>query len=81
MERALKLAPNDPSVLYNAACLFARTGQADRERALGTLAACLEGGWGNRDWIAHDPDFDLIRHDPRFQALLAARPASPSSGS
>ena len=68
MERALKVAPNDPSVLYNAACLYART--AERDRAFATLAACLEGGWGNRDWIAHDPDFDAIRDDPRFKALM-----------
>jgi non-specific serine/threonine protein kinase len=72
MDRALKLAPNDPSVLYNAACLFARTGEHDR--CLRTLAACLQGGWGNRDWIAHDPDFDTIRDDPRFKALLEAPP-------
>jgi tetratricopeptide (TPR) repeat protein len=72
MDRSLKLAPNDPSVLYNAACLFARTGEHDR--CLRTLAACLQGGWGNRDWIAHDPDFDTIRDDPRFQALLEDPP-------
>ena len=78
MDGALKLAPNDPSVLYNAACLFARTGE--RDRCFATLAACLEGGWGNRDWIANDPDFDLIRDDPRFVALLAGRQERPSSG-
>jgi non-specific serine/threonine protein kinase len=74
MDRSLKLAPNDPSVLYNAACLFARTGE--RDRCLRTLAACLQGGWGNRDWIANDPDFDGIREDPRFVALLAAPPGA-----
>jgi len=75
MEAALTLAPNDPSILYNAACLFARTGEP--ERAFETLEACLKGGWGNRDWIAHDPDFDAIRDDPRFKALLAAAPERP----
>ena len=79
MDRALKVAPSDPSVLYNAACLYARTGE--RDRAFQTLAACLEGGWGNRDWIAHDPDFDLIRDDPRFRALMAAPPDGPPGGS
>jgi tetratricopeptide (TPR) repeat protein len=69
LDRALHLAKGEPSVLYNAACVFARSGEP--ERALEALAACFKVGWGNRDWIAHDPDFDLIRDDPRFQALIA----------
>jgi hypothetical protein len=28
-------------------------------------------GRGKRDWVEHEPDFDSIRDDPRFQALLA----------
>jgi non-specific serine/threonine protein kinase len=78
LARSLSLAPNDPSVLYNAACLYARSGEP--ERAFETLAACLKGGWGNRDWIAHDPDLDLIRGDPRFAALLSGANERPSSG-
>jgi non-specific serine/threonine protein kinase len=79
LDRALQVAPNDPSVLYNAACMYARSGQ--RERAFETLAACLKGGWGNRDWIAHDPDFDGIRDDPRFKAVLeGTQPSGPHSG-
>lgn len=27
-------------------------------------------GWGKRDWIEHDPDYDSQREDPRFQAML-----------
>ena len=72
LHRALEMAENDPSVLYNAACVFARTGR--RERALETLEACLQGGWGNPEWIAQDPDFDSLRGDPRFRAIVA-RPA------
>jgi tetratricopeptide (TPR) repeat protein len=69
LDRALHLAKGEPSVLYNAACVYARSGEP--ERALEALAACFKVGWGNRDWIAHDPDFDAIRDDPRFQALVA----------
>jgi adenylate cyclase len=34
------------------------------ERALGR-------GWGKRDWIQHDSDYDSLRDDPRFERLLA----------
>ena len=72
LQRAMEMAQNDPSVLYNAACVFARAGR--RERALEALEACLRGGWGNPEWIAQDPDFDSLRGDPRFEAIVA-RPA------
>ena len=45
-------------------------------RALGALESCMRVGWGNREWMAHDSDFASIRDHPRFQALLADRPAS-----
>jgi hypothetical protein len=28
-------------------------------------------GWGQRDWVEHDPDYDALRDDLRFQELLA----------
>ncbi len=68
LDRTLQLAKGEPSVLFNSACVFARSGEPDR--AIEMLAACLKAGWGNLAWIAHDPDFDAIRDDPRFQALL-----------
>ncbi len=70
--RAVEMAGTDPSVLYNAACVYAQGGWP--ERALEMLEACLERGWGNPEWIAQDSDFDRLREDPRFKAIVG-RPA------
>ena len=67
--RSLELDPDDMSALINAACLACRAGLKDE--ALETLERAFGRGWGKRDWIDHDPDYDLLRDDPRFKRLLA----------
>ena len=27
-------------------------------------------GWGQKEWMAHDPDLASVRDHPRFQALV-----------
>jgi serine/threonine protein kinase/tetratricopeptide (TPR) repeat protein len=71
-ERAIELKPDDQSVLLNGACLRARAGM--KKEALDLLEYCFSRGWGKRDWIERDPDYDSLRDDPRFQALLARLP-------
>lgn len=68
-QRALDLNPDDMSAIMNAVCLHARCG--DRERALDLLERALAQGWGHRDWIENDKDYDSLRDDPRFKRLLA----------
>ena len=67
-ERALALYPDDMSALGNGACLQARLGHADRAIALLERVCAL--GWGQRDWMERDPDYESLRGDPRFQTLL-----------
>jgi adenylate cyclase len=67
--RALEPYPDDLSALLNAVCLHARLGH--KEEALGWLERVFARGWGKRDWIEHDPDYDSLRDDPRFKTLLA----------
>jgi adenylate cyclase len=67
-ERALELYPTDMSSLGNGACLQAKLGHADR--AIELLERVSAQGWGQRDWLERDPDYDNIRDDPRFQRLL-----------
>ena len=66
--RSLDLYPDDMSTLVNAACLHAKLGQ--KEDALELLERVFARGWGKRDWVEHDPDYDILRDDPRFLKLL-----------
>ena len=66
--RALELHPEDPSVLINGACVRAKLGR--KAEALELLEKTFARGWGKRDWIERNPDFDSLRDDPRFQELL-----------
>ncbi len=68
MNKALDLYPEEAVVLINAACLYAKDG--NKEKALGFLEIAIGKGFGKKDWIEHDPDYDSLRNEPRFQALL-----------
>ena len=57
------------SALINAVCIHARAG--NKEEAIALAERTFAIGWGKRDWIEQDPDYDSLRDDPRFQAMLA----------
>src|SRR5262249_28916771 len=67
--RSLELYPDDMGALANAGCLFAKAGL--KEEAIDVLERVFGSGRGKRDWIEHDPDYDVLRDDPRFQQMLA----------
>ncbi|NIM50630.1 MAG: protein kinase [Gemmatimonadales bacterium] len=67
-ERALAIDSEDPVVVYAVACVYALVGLSDK--ALDTMEKAIRGGFGNKRWIANDPDFESLRDHPRFRALL-----------
>jgi adenylate cyclase len=69
--KALELSADDPMMLYNCACLYARLGEV--ARAVETLRQAIAGGYENFGWMKHDPDLDPLRSEPDFVALLAGR--------
>jgi TolB-like protein/Flp pilus assembly protein TadD len=69
-DRSIAMDSDDAGVSYNAACLYALEGEADK--AIVSLQQAVTRGFGNRAWLEHDPDLDSLRTDPRFQELLEA---------
>jgi adenylate cyclase len=67
-ERSLEIDPDDMSALINAACLASRSGR--KEEAIQFLERVFARGWGKRDWVEHDPDYDILRDDPRFKKMV-----------
>ena len=47
----------------------ARTGL--KEEALDMLERVFGKGRGKKEWVEQDPDYDPLRGDPRFKAMLA----------
>jgi serine/threonine protein kinase/Tfp pilus assembly protein PilF len=66
--RALSIDSSDPAILYNAACNCAIMGES--EKAIDLLEKAFTNGFGQREWILHDSDFDSLRTHPRFIELL-----------
>ncbi len=66
--RAIKSRPDAFATYYNVACAYSVLGDVDD--ALSMLDRAVRHGRGNLEWIGNDPDFDPLRSDPRFDALL-----------
>jgi adenylate cyclase len=79
MGRALLLDPENITARYNFVCALANH-LNDKEAALEMLGPALEKmGTGLLNHAKIDPDFDCIRDDPRFKAMLAAAEARVAS--
>jgi serine/threonine protein kinase/Flp pilus assembly protein TadD len=69
--QALAINAGDATVLYNVACIYSTSGEA--EEAITLLERSVAAGFGHWNWIENDSDFESLRGHPRFQALLAGK--------
>ena len=70
MARALQTAPEDADVLFRAAILCNHFG--DPGKTLDFLTKSVAAGY-SRTLIRDTPDFDHLKDDPRFSALLTVK--------
>jgi len=67
-KRALEVRPDAFATFYNVACAYSVLG--DKDDAIRMLDQAVRHGRGNLEWIGHDPDFDPLREDPRFNDIV-----------
>ncbi len=68
--KALELQPSTPIFWYNIACCYALQRQV--EEAITTLQQAIQlNPEKYRALAVNSPDFDLLRQDERFRALIA----------
>jgi len=68
---AVALRPNESTVLYNLACVFALVGR--KSEAMDALRKASEIGYHDRNWARRDPDLAVLRDDPEFDRLYPAQ--------
>lgn len=68
IDYALRCLEVDPRTLYNVACAYALAGNA--EKAVEYLRKEFEDGFVRFYHLSRDVDFDAIRQDPAYQALI-----------
>jgi serine/threonine protein kinase/Tfp pilus assembly protein PilF len=66
--RAMAVDPDDPRMLYNAACMLACSNKIPE--ALDALERAVANGWGDKSWLEHDSDLDPLRKEPRYIELV-----------
>jgi predicted Zn-dependent protease len=69
MDRKLvKLQPANPTAHYNLACSLALSKR--KTAALRELRHAVSLGYSDFDWMQQDPDLEVLKRHPDFQALL-----------
>jgi serine/threonine protein kinase/Tfp pilus assembly protein PilF len=64
---AMALQPNEPTILYNVACVFCELGK--RVEAIDALQKAWDAGWRDVEWTRRDPDLVMLHGEPAFDRL------------
>jgi Flp pilus assembly protein TadD len=64
---AMMLRPNEPTVLYNAACTFCMLNR--KTEALDALRKAYAAGFTDAVWARRDPDLTILHGEPDFERL------------
>lgn len=71
MNKGIEQNPNDPIIIYNAACFYALIG--DKTMSIKNLKKAIGNGFENYEYIKHDPDLNSIRTEPDFITLIQGK--------
>jgi adenylate cyclase len=69
--KAFELSPDDPVMMYNAACFYARSG--DNGLALKMLKNAVSIGFQYYEWLKRDSDLENIRNEPGYIELMKGK--------
>ena len=65
---AMTLRPNEPLILYNAACTFCLMDL--KAEAMDAIGKAWRAGWRDADWAWRDPDLAILHEETEFKRLF-----------
>ena len=71
MQKGIEQNPNDPIIIYNAACFYALID--DKSNAIKNLKKAIDNGFENYNYLKHDPDLYSLQKESDFIALLKGK--------
>ena len=71
MQKGIEQNPNDPIIVYNAACFYALID--DKTVAIENLKKAIDNGFENYNYIKHDPDINSLKKEPDFIVLMKGK--------
>lgn len=71
MHKGIEQNPNDPIIIYNAACFYAIIG--DKTASIENLKKAIDNGFENYDYLKHDPDLYSLKKEPDFIDLIQGK--------
>lgn len=71
MQKGIEQNPNDPIIVYNAACYYALLD--DKKAAVKNLKKAINNGFENYNYLKHDPDLNNLQKYPEFIELMQGK--------